>query len=63
MVKIDLITPIRERWVANTRNAPDLEVKGIILDHENIIDGGRNKVAEVSKKWFRLRDTIPSRRM
>jgi len=28
------------------------------LDHEySIEEGKRNKVAEISKKWFRLRDT------
>jgi uncharacterized protein YxjI len=36
---------------------PDLEVKGNILDHEYTIGEGRDKVAEVSKKWFRLRDS------
>ena len=36
---------------------PDLDVKGNILDHEYSIEEGWNKVAEVSKKWFRLRDS------
>ena len=31
--------------------------KGNILDHEYEIGEGRDKVAEVSKKWFRLRDS------
>ena len=57
MVKKALITPIRERWSVNVKNGPDLEVKGNILDHEYTIGEGRDKVAEVSKKWFRLRDT------
>ncbi len=57
MVKKALITPIRERWVAKIGNGPDLEVQGNILDHEYTIGEGRDKVAEVSKKWFRLRDT------
>jgi uncharacterized protein YxjI len=57
MVKKALITPIRERWVVKIKNGPDLEVKGNILDHEFTIGEGRDKVAEVSKKWFRLRDT------
>ena len=35
----------------------DLEVKGNILDHEYHIGEGRDKVAEVSKKWFRIRDS------
>jgi uncharacterized protein YxjI len=56
-VKKALITPIRERWVVKIKGGPDLEVKGNILDHEYTIGEGRNKVAEVSKKWFRLRDS------
>jgi uncharacterized protein YxjI len=57
MVKKALITPIRERWSVNVKGGPDLEVQGNILDHEYSIGEGRDKVAEVSKKWFRLRDT------
>jgi len=57
MVKKALITPVRERWVVRIKNGSDLEVKGNILDHEYTIGEGRDKVAEVSKKWFRLRDS------
>ena len=57
MVKKALITPVRERWVAKVKNGPDLDVQGNILDHEYTIGEGRNKVAEVSKKWFRVADT------
>jgi len=57
MVKKALITPLRDRWTARIRSGPDLEVKGNILDHEYTIGEGREKVAEVSKKWFRVRDT------
>ena len=57
MVKKALITPVRERWVVKIKSGPDMEVKGNILDHEYSIGEGRDKVAEVSKKWFRLRDT------
>jgi uncharacterized protein YxjI len=38
-------------------DGPDLEVQGNIVDHEYEISSGRDKVAEVSKKWFRVRDT------
>lgn len=57
MVKKALITPIRERWVVKIKDGPDLEVQGNILDHEYTIGEGRDKVAEVSKRWFRVRDT------
>src|SRR5262249_7917389 len=49
MVKKALITPLRERWVVNVADGPDLEVQGNIVDHEYNIGEGRDKVAEVSK--------------
>jgi uncharacterized protein YxjI len=57
MVKKALITPLRERWTVNLRGGPDLEIQGNILDHEYQIEQGRNRIAEISKRWFRLRDS------
>jgi uncharacterized protein YxjI len=57
MVKKALITPLRERWSVQVADGPDLDVQGNILDHEYTIEEGRHKIAEVSKKWFRVRDT------
>ena len=56
-VKKALITPLRDRWTVKIRSGPDLEVQGNILDHEYEIKEGRRKIAQVSKKWFRVRDT------
>ena len=56
-VKKALITPLRERWVVKIQGGPDLDVQGNILDHEYHIGEGRDKIAEVSKKWFRVRDS------
>jgi uncharacterized protein YxjI len=56
-VKKALISPIRDRFTVKIKNGPDLDVKGNILDHEYTIGEGRDKVAEVSKKWFRIRDS------
>jgi uncharacterized protein YxjI len=56
-VKKALITPLRDRWTVKIRDGADLDVQGNILDHEYEIKEGRRKVAEVSKKWFRVRDT------
>ena len=56
-VKKALIAPLRDRWTVKIRNGPDLEVQGNILDHEYEIKDGHHKVAQVSKKWFRIRDT------
>jgi uncharacterized protein YxjI len=56
MVKKALISPLRDRYVVKIGNGPDLEVHGNILDHEFKIMDGRTTVAEVSKRWFRVRD-------
>jgi len=56
MVKKALIAPLRDRWVAKIGDSPDLDIQGNILDHEYTIEAGRNKIAEVSKRWFRLSD-------
>ena len=52
-----IITPLRDRWTVKIKRGPDLDVQGNILDHEYRIGEGRQKVGEVSKKWFRVRDT------
>jgi uncharacterized protein YxjI len=57
VVKKALITPLRDRWTVKLADGPDLEVKGNIVEHEYTIEDGRTKVAEVSKKWFRVADT------
>lgn len=57
VVRKALISPLRDRWGVKVRNGPDLDVQGNILDHEYAIKQGRRKIAEVSKKWFRLTDT------
>jgi uncharacterized protein YxjI len=57
MVKKALISPIRDRWVVKIGDGPDIDVKGNIVDHEYTIGDGGDKIAEVSKKWFRVADT------
>src|SRR4026207_22276 len=57
VIKKALIAPLRDRWMVKVKNGEDLDVQGNILDHEYSIKQGRNKVAEISKKWFRLTDT------
>lgn len=34
-----------------------LDVQGNVLDHDYEMRNGRQRVAEVSKQWFRLADT------
>lgn len=56
-IKKALITPLRDRWKVEVVNGPEMDIQGNILDHEYKFEAGREKVAEVSKKWFRIRDT------
>ena len=56
-VKKALITPLRERFSVSISGGSDLDVQGNFVDHEYNIESGRTKVAEISKRWFRLRDT------
>ena len=57
MVHKAMIDPFRERWIAKLEDGPDLKIQGNIVDHEYTIEGDGTKVAEVSKRWFRVRDT------
>lgn len=56
-IKKALISPLRDRWTVKIPEGEDWSIQGNILDHEYRIDAGRERVAEVSKKWFRIRDT------
>jgi uncharacterized protein YxjI len=56
-VKKALITPLRDRFSIAVEGGEDMEAKGNIVDHEYKIERGGDKVAEVSKRWFRVRDT------
>jgi uncharacterized protein YxjI len=56
-IKKALITPLRDRFSVEVRGGEDMEAKGNIVDHEYKIERGGDKVAEVSKRWFRIRDT------
>ena len=56
-VKKALISPLRDRFDVNIEGGADWDVQGNILNHEYGIKSGRDTVAEVSMKWFRVRDT------
>jgi uncharacterized protein YxjI len=57
MVKKAMITPLRARFDVKVDDGPDLRVQGNIVDHEYEIEADGTKVAEISKRWFRVRDT------
>jgi uncharacterized protein YxjI len=56
-VKKALVSPLRHRFSVDLENGGELKVKGNILDHEYEIERDGAKIAEVSKRWFRVRDS------
>jgi len=56
-IKKALITPLRDRYSISVEGGADMEAKGNIVDHEFKIERDGDTVAEISKRWFRVRDT------
>jgi len=56
-VRKAMITPLRERFKVELAGGGEYEVKGNIVDHEYHFKRDGHDVAEVSKRWFRIRDT------
>ena len=52
-----LVSPLRERWKVDLAGDDEWKVQGNVVDHEYEIEADGHKIAEVSKKWFRVRDT------
>ena len=48
---------IRDRFHIDVDDGPDMKAHGNIVDHEYEIEQDGDMVAEVSKKWFRIRDS------
>ena len=48
---------IRDKFHIELDGDHDIEAKGNIVDHEYEIEQHGDKIGEVSKKWFRVRDT------
>ena len=56
-VRKALVAPLRDRFSIDVEGGEGMEAKGNIVDHEYRIERGGDEVAEVSKRWFRMRDT------
>ena len=52
-----LISPLRERWKVDLADDREWKVQGNVVDHEYEIEFDDRKIAEISKRWFRVRDT------
>ena len=57
LVRKAMIAPLREWWVVKVEDGPDLPAQGNIVEPEYTIERNGDQVAEVSKRWFRVRDT------
>ncbi len=56
-IKKALVSPLRDRFSIEVRDGEDMEAKGNVVNHEYKIERGGDAIAEVSKRWFRVRDT------
>jgi uncharacterized protein YxjI len=56
-IKKALVSPLRDRFAIELRDGGELSAKGNVLDHEYKIERDGHTVAEISKRWFRIRDT------
>lgn len=57
VVKKDLVNLFRCGFTVDVPGPDDLEAQGNLLDHEYTFTRGKQVVATVSKRWFRLTDT------
>ncbi len=57
-VRKAMLTPLRDKFKIELAGHGTLEAKGDLLDHEFTIEWeGGARMAEVSKRWFSVRDT------
>ena len=56
-VKKALISPLRHRFAVALSSGGEMTAKGNIVDHEYKVERDGEQIAEVSKRWFRVRDT------
>ena len=52
-----LVSPLRHRWKVDVEGGADLSVQGNVVDHEYTVERDGRQIAEISKRWFRMRDT------
>ena len=56
-VKKAMIRPMRERFTVDVAGGGQMSAQGNVVGHEFDIEADGTKVAEVSKKWFRIRES------
>jgi uncharacterized protein YxjI len=53
----DLVNIVRDDFLMKFEGGDEIKLTGNFLDHEYEFYRGRDKIGEVSKKWFRIADT------
>ena len=56
-VKKALVSPLRDRFAIEIEGRGELEATGNVVDHEYKIERDGDTICEISKRWFRVRDT------
>ncbi|GAA0679666.1 LURP-one-related/scramblase family protein [Kitasatospora atroaurantiaca] len=56
-VRKKLFTPFRDKYHVELADGGELEIHGDLIDKEYKIEADGDRIAEISRKWFRLRDT------
>ena len=56
-VRKALISPFRDKFLVDVKRGEDLVATGDFLEHNYHIKRGSDTIAEVSKRWFTIRDT------
>jgi uncharacterized protein YxjI len=57
-IKKAMITPLRDRYVLEADDVGEISIQGNLVDHEYTFESNGAKIAEVSKRWVRVRDTF-----
>lgn len=56
-VRKKLFTPFRDKYHVELQDGGELEIHGNLIDKDYRIESHGDKIAEISRKWFRIRDT------
>ena len=56
-VKKALISPLHDKFEIEFANGGEWTAQGKIGDHEYHVEGPSGRIADVSKRWFRVRDS------
>jgi len=56
-IKKAMITPLRDRFVLEADDVGQIAIQGNLVDHEYTFERDGATIAEVSKRWVRVRDT------